>query len=112
MPYHSSSISPELLARAGTITRFETVVHNNHPICAEAAESLQDEFNKAMSTDIVTRTVADVPGIGRLHAIALTIPNCLPERLDALTRFAEFTLLNDGKKSGPRTRRTTLWKYS
>ena len=43
----------------------------------------------------LSKTIASVPGIGRLHAVAFTIPNSLPERLSVLTRFAEFTILND-----------------
>ncbi|KAH7055784.1 polyprenyl synthetase [Macrophomina phaseolina] len=95
MPYFSTPLPAELVRRSGSLTRFETVIHKHNQICTEAAERVLDEFNEAMGTDIVPRTIADIPGLGRMHAIAFTIPNCLPERLAVLTRFAEFTILND-----------------
>ncbi|KAK7724753.1 hypothetical protein SLS63_008447 [Diaporthe eres] len=48
-----------------------------------------------MGTKIVAKTLADVPGLGLVHPMALTIPNCLPDRLPAITRFADYTILND-----------------
>ncbi|KAK1992112.1 polyprenyl synthetase [Colletotrichum falcatum] len=95
MPYFSIPIPPPLIQQSGSHTRFATVRHRNFEICTKAAEQVQAEFNQAMDTNIITNTVAPVPGIGRLHAVAFTIPNCLPERLAVLTRFAEFTILND-----------------
>ncbi|KAF4960704.1 hypothetical protein FGADI_783 [Fusarium gaditjirri] len=95
MPYFSTPLPEALVRQSRSQTKFTTVMHSNHEICTESAERVQAEFNQAMETNIITRTVAPVPGIGRLHAVALTIPNCLPERLAALTRFAEFTILND-----------------
>lgn len=98
MPYFSNPLPTELVRNSGSLTRFQTVIHKNNQICTEAAERVRDEFNEAMKTDIVPRTVAEIPGLGRMHAVAFTIPNCLPERLAVLTRFAEFTILNDGKQ--------------
>ncbi|POS72147.1 polyprenyl synthetase [Diaporthe helianthi] len=95
MPYFSTPVPELALQQSGSFTKFETVVHKNYKICRVAAEQIQAEFNKAMNTDIITNTVATVPGLGLVHFLAFTIPNCLPERLVALVRFAEFTLLND-----------------
>ncbi|EFQ25311.1 polyprenyl synthetase [Colletotrichum graminicola] len=95
MPYFSLPIPESLIQQSGSHTRFATVRHCNYEICTKAAEQVQAEFNQAMDTEIITNTVAPVPGIGHLHAVAFTIPNCLPERLSVLTRFAEFTILND-----------------
>lgn len=97
MPYFSIPVPQSTLHQSHSFTKFETVVHQSHQTCSAAAEKIQAEFNSAMNTDIVTNTIADVPGLGRVHFLAFTIPNCLPERLVALVRFAEFTLLNDGK---------------
>lgn len=85
------------MRQSGSYTKFKTVVHQNYQICGAAAKQIQTEFNEAMGTNIITNTVASVPRLGHVHFLAFTIPNCLPERLVALTRFAEFTLLNDGE---------------
>ncbi|KAK2038969.1 polyprenyl synthetase [Colletotrichum somersetense] len=95
MPYFSIPIPEPLVQQSGSHTRFATVMHRNFEICTKAAEQVQVEFNQAMNTEIITNTVAPVPGIGHLHAVAFTIPNGLPERMAVLTRFAEFTILND-----------------
>ncbi|KAF5021009.1 hypothetical protein F66182_6940 [Fusarium sp. NRRL 66182] len=95
MTIFSTPVSPELLRRSGTTTRFPTVIHQKSQICTVAAEGLLQDFNEAMATEVTPLTIAHVPELGRVHAIALTIPNCIPERLAVLTRFAEFTILND-----------------
>ncbi|KAK2024969.1 polyprenyl synthetase [Colletotrichum zoysiae] len=95
MPYFSIPIPEPLVQQSGSHTRFATVRHRDFEICTKAAEQVQVEFNQAMDTEIITNTVAPVPGIGHLHAVAFTIPNGLPERMAVLTRFAEFTILND-----------------
>lgn len=97
MPYFSTPVPESTLQQSGSFTKFKTVVHQSHQTCSAAAEQIQAEFNQAMKTEIITNTVAKVPGLGRVHFLAFTIPNCLPERLVALVRFAEFTLLNDGE---------------
>lgn len=48
-----------------------------------------------MGTKIIAKTLGDVPNLGLVHPMALTIPNCLPDRLPAITRFADYTILND-----------------
>ncbi|CAN8101351.1 unnamed protein product [Discula destructiva] len=95
MPYFSMPIPEELAAASGSRSRFSTVVHQHYETCAEAARSIETQYNEAMGTKMVAKTLADVPGLGLVHPMALTIPNCLPDRLPAITRFADFTILND-----------------
>lgn len=95
MPHFSIPVAQELVRQSRSRTTFPTVVHQDYEAFTKAAESIQHEYNQAMNTNIVVRTVTQIPGLGRVHPIALTIPHCLPERVAAVTRFAEFTILND-----------------
>lgn len=56
---------------------------------------MEIEYNDAMGTKIVPKILANIPDLGLVHPMALTIPNCLSDRLAAITRFADYTILND-----------------
>lgn len=91
----SLPVSEDLVQASGSRSKFPTAVHQNYKTCVGAAQSIEAEYNDAMGTKIVAKTLADVPGLGLVHPMALTIPNCLPDRLPAITRFADYTILND-----------------
>ncbi|KAK2006284.1 geranylgeranyl pyrophosphate synthase [Colletotrichum eremochloae] len=95
MPSFSRPVPDGIVISSGLRSRFPPYVHQNYEKCVEAAKGMEDEYNQTMSTNIKSRTLADVPGLGLVHPMALTIANCLPERLAAITRFADFTILND-----------------
>ncbi|CAN8100624.1 unnamed protein product [Discula destructiva] len=95
MPHFSVPVSQKLVQQSGSRTTFPTIIHQDHDAFTKAAEAMQHEYNQAMETSLDVRTVSKISGIGYVHPIALTIPHCLPERVAAVTRFAEFTILND-----------------
>lgn len=80
---------------SGSRSKFPTAVHQNYETCIGAARSMEIEYNDAMGTKIVPKILANIPDLGLVHPMALTIPNCLPDRLAAITRFADYTILND-----------------
>lgn len=49
-----------------------------------------------MQVQLRAKTVGDYPKLGLVHLAAFIFPECLPERLPLLTRFLDFTPLNDG----------------
>ncbi|KAJ0162043.1 Ophiobolin F synthase [Colletotrichum tanaceti] len=91
----SRPVPEAIVASSGSRSRFPTYIHQSHDICVAAAKETEREYNQAMSTNIRSRTLAEIPGLGLVHPMALTIANCLPDRLAAITRFADFTILND-----------------
>ncbi|KAK2052113.1 geranylgeranyl pyrophosphate synthase [Colletotrichum caudatum] len=95
MPSFSRPVPDEIVVSSGLRSRFPTHVHRNYEACVEAAKGIEAEYNQTMLTNIESKTLANIPGLGPVHPMALTIANCLPERLSAITRFADFTILND-----------------
>lgn len=95
MPHFSVTVPQKLVRQSGSRTAFPTLIHRDHEAFTKAAESMQHDYNQAMETSIDVRTITKIEGLGNIHPIALTFPHCLPERVAAVTRFAEFTILND-----------------
>ncbi|TQN70475.1 Ophiobolin F synthase [Colletotrichum shisoi] len=87
-------VSEAVVASSGSRSKFPAYIHQSYGKCVKAAKETEHEYNQAMSTDIKSKTLADIPGLGLVHPMALTIANCLPDRLAAITRFADFTILN------------------
>ncbi|CCF32910.1 geranylgeranyl pyrophosphate synthase [Colletotrichum higginsianum] len=95
MASFSRPVPGAIVASSGSRSQFPTYIHQNFDKCVEAAKETEHEYNQAMSTNIKSNTLAEIPGLGLVHPMALTIANCLPDRLAAITRFADFTILND-----------------
>lgn len=95
MASFSRPVPGAIVASSGSRSKFPIYIHQNYDKCVEAAKETEHEYNQAMSTNIKSNTLAEIPGLGLVHPMALTIANCLPDRLAAITRFADFTILND-----------------
>ena len=88
MDSFSVSVPKEVLEESRTNTRFPTLIHKDGSACIDAADRLQVEYNELFGTQIDGGTLCVCPQLGQTHLIALTIPECLPERLPALRASA------------------------
>ncbi|KAJ5721020.1 uncharacterized protein N7483_008954 [Penicillium malachiteum] len=95
MSDHVVPIPDEILQQAGIISIFPAAVHRDHELAVEDARQLRHEFSSEINMDLDTKTIANIPGFGHSHVTALTMPECLPERLSLITLFTESTFLND-----------------
>ncbi|KAF4878377.1 Ophiobolin F synthase [Colletotrichum siamense] len=95
MPTFAQPVPDDIVASSGLRSKFRPHVHGNYQICVEPSKGMETFYNDAMSTQLESKTLADIPGLGLVHPMALAMANCLPERLPAITRFADFTILND-----------------
>ncbi|KAH9237577.1 hypothetical protein K456DRAFT_1940327 [Colletotrichum gloeosporioides 23] len=95
MPTFAQPVPDDIVASSGLRSKFRPHVHGNYQICVEPSKGMETFYNDAMSTQLESKTLPDIPGLGLVHPMALAMANCLPERLPAITRFADFTILND-----------------
>ncbi|KAK2734039.1 hypothetical protein FQN57_001874 [Myotisia sp. PD_48] len=97
MTTYSTLVPHDIVKQSGSRTRFPTAVHQDHALCLEAAHRLQDDFSSTVDVDVdlKSKTIGDYPMLGFAHLVAFAIPECLPERLAIMTRFTDFTILND-----------------
>ncbi|KAF0328721.1 hypothetical protein GQ607_004133 [Colletotrichum asianum] len=95
MPTFAQLVPDDIVASSGLRSKFRPHVHGNYQICVEPSKGMETFYNDAMSTQLESKTLAEIPGLGLVHPMALAMANCLPERLPAITRFADFTILND-----------------
>ena len=100
MTTYATLVPHDVLKQSGTLTRFPTAVHRDHALCLKAAYKIRDDFVSKVEVDLNAKTIGDYPVLGLVHAVAFTIPECLPKRLALMTRFTDFTILNDGKPAG------------
>lgn len=97
MATYATLVPQDLIEESGTLTRFPTAVHRDHALCLEASYKIRDAFVSKVEVDLNAKTIGDYPMLGPVHVVAFTIPECLPERLALMTKFTDFTILNDGK---------------
>jgi hypothetical protein len=96
MDSYAEVIPSEAINASGSLTRFPTAVHREHNLCLDAAIKIRDDFASKVEVKLDAKTIGRYPGLGPVHVVAFTIPECLPERLALMTRFTDFTILNDG----------------
>lgn len=97
MTTYATLVPHDIVERSGTRTRFPTAVHRDHALCLEAAHKIRDDFVSEVDVDLNAKTIGEYSALGPVHVVAFTIPECLPERLAIMTRFTDFTIMNDGK---------------
>ncbi|KAF9894216.1 hypothetical protein FE257_007718 [Aspergillus nanangensis] len=96
MSTHAIPIPEDVVKASGRrLCKFPAMISRHHHLCLGASANLKEEFRSLTQANININTVATVPRLGLVHAVAITTPECLPERLPILTRFADFTVLND-----------------
>lgn len=90
-------VPDDVVKQSGTLSRFPTAVHREHARCLAAANKIRDDFAAQVDSDLDAKTTGHYPALGAVHVVAFTIPECLPERLALMTRFTDFTIMNDGR---------------
>lgn len=85
MPTFAQPVPDDIVASSGLRSKFRPHVHGNHQICVDPSKGMETFYNDAMSTQLESKTLADIPGLGLVHPMALAMANCLPERLPAIT---------------------------
>ncbi|KAI7369167.1 hypothetical protein KC354_g2138 [Hortaea werneckii] len=95
MKTYALPVDSGTIKRSGTLSRFPTAVHSDHAVCIPAAHSIRSDFASQVDMDIDAKTIGDYPELGPVHVVAFTIPDCLPDRLALMTRFTDFTIMND-----------------
>ncbi|SMY28204.1 unnamed protein product [Zymoseptoria tritici ST99CH_1A5] len=88
-------VPDDVVKQSGTLSRFPTAVHREHARCLAAANKIRDDFAAQVDSDLDAKTTGHYPALGAVHVVAFTIPECLPERLALMTRFTDFTIMND-----------------
>ncbi|KAB8227105.1 uncharacterized protein BDW43DRAFT_294912 [Aspergillus alliaceus] len=97
MTTYATHMPQDVVKQSGTLTRFPTAVHRDHALCLEAAHKIRHDFVSKVDVELNAKTIGDYPVLGPVHVVAFTIPECLPERLQIMTRFTDFTIMNDGR---------------
>ncbi|KAJ6008083.1 hypothetical protein N7540_012059 [Penicillium herquei] len=95
MSDHVITIPEDILQQACLASVLPAAIHRDYELAVESARELRHEFGTEVNMDVDTKTIADLPGFGLTHVTALTMPQCLPERLSLMTLFTETTFLND-----------------
>lgn len=108
MTTYATPVPHDVVKASGTLSRFPTAIHRDHSLCLDAAYKIRDEFVSEVEVDLNAKTIGDYPVLGLVHVVAFTIPECLPERLALMTRFTDFTIMNDGKRGGMCSGKYTL----
>jgi hypothetical protein len=91
-----SPVPKGIIKKGGPTIVFPVVIHKDYRIANDVAKKLQEDFNKAMRTQIDFDTVSLYPQLGEVHFLPLTMPECLPERLALVTEAMDLTAINDG----------------
>lgn len=89
---YSHPVDPSILASRGCFTILPVRKSDYESMAVATSYEVFEEYNRLVGKADITAGVYDPRG----HAISLTFPECIPERIDVATRMQEIGFLHDG----------------
>lgn len=89
----SQPVDPSAIAASGCFTSLPLRKSNYEGIAVAASFDLFEEYNRLVREADVTKGVYDPRG----HGVSFWYPECLPERIDLVTRMQDLGLIHDGE---------------
>lgn len=88
---------PENIMKPGELPiLFPLAICKGYEMCIETTRRVQEDFKNAVGVDWNAGTLLQWPGLGPVHFVAVTTPECLPERLEISIRLMDFSTYSDG----------------
>lgn len=89
---YSHSVSAAELKKWGVFTTIEVRNHNLQELAYQGSREFIEDVSRSWDYDISWKGCAQKDG----HAVALCVPECLPERLALMSAITDQFLLQDG----------------
>ena len=90
--YHSHPVSTAELKKWGVFTTMEVRNHNQEELAYQGSREFIEDASKAWDYPITWKACSQDNG----HLMALSVPECLPERLGLLSAICDMSFLQDG----------------
>ncbi len=89
---YSHPVSATELKKWGVFTIFDVRNHNKEELAYQGSRDFIEDVSKLWDSEISWKSCAQKTG----HMVALSLPECLPERLASLSAICDMAYLQDG----------------